>query len=46
MNTTRTRKLAFDKEQKNLVIYKEQVQGMWERFSTANSNVAAGSRFH
>jgi hypothetical protein len=29
-----------------LAIYKEQVKEMWERFSTAKSNVAAGSRFH
>jgi len=30
---------------KNPVISKEQVQGMWERFSTAKLNAAAESRF-
>jgi hypothetical protein len=29
-----------------LVMQKEQVQGMWERFLTAKSNAAAESRFH
>jgi hypothetical protein len=33
-------------EKWNLIIYKEQVEGTWERFSTAKSNAAAGSRCH
>jgi hypothetical protein len=36
----------FVQEYNNLDIQKEQVQGMWERFSTAKSNAAAESRFH
>ena len=37
---TKTAKLNY------LVILKEEVEGMWERLVAANSNAAAGSRFH